>query len=544
AIASRQPVRNIVIAIKTDSTKGTKRWLLVNAEPHLKANGSVEQVVCTFSDITERKLAEAALTIAKEKADAANLAKSKFLANMSHELRTPLNGILGYAQILLQSNTLLAEEKKGVKVINRCGSHLLTMINDLLDISKIEAQKMELQTSEFHFPAFIQDIVEIFQIQAELKGIEFSWQQNGQLPLAIKTDPQRLRQVLINLLSNGIKFTDRGQVTLAITAQIPEHPERVRLLFQIQDSGVGISSQDLTTIFLPFERVGNTINRTEGTGLGLAIAQQIVTLMGSKLQVTSKLDEGSTFWFEIEVTEITNPVDVYNSQERNRIVGFQGQSRKILIVDDQVDNRKVLVNLLQPLRFELREAENGQVAIKQALQWQPDLIITDISMPVMDGYELLQKLRFNSKCQKIPAIATSASVFESDRQKSLVAGANYFLPKPIHLNSLLALLKQYLNLEWIYEFDQQQPKATKQITEFQTTKLSITELTIPALEDLHILQDLSRKGLIRDLLQELDRLENIDKQLTSFTQQLRQLAQGYQLQELKKLIEQNLSQNT
>jgi NO-binding membrane sensor protein with MHYT domain/CheY-like chemotaxis protein/nitrogen-specific signal transduction histidine kinase len=546
AIASHQPVRNMTIGIEArsqldfiESETRQRRWLLINAEPHLKEDGSVKQVVCTFNDISARKLAEAALTVAKEKADAANLAKSKFLANMSHELRTPLNGILGYAQILLRSNTLLAEEKKGVEIINRCGSHLLTLINDILDLSRIEAQKMELNVIEFYFPAFMQDMLEIFQLQAELKGIEFTYQQHGQLPLAIKADAQRLRQVLINLLSNGIKFTDRGQVIFLVKAEkLQQHQDRVCLSFQIKDSGIGISSEDLATIFLPFERVGSAIERTEGTGLGLAIAQQIVTLMGSKLQVESQLGEGSTFWFDIEVVESVNPVNAYNSMKQNRIVGFKGQTKKILIVDDKEENRSIVVNLLKPLGFEVLEAHNGQDGIDRAIEWQPDLIITDLSMPVMDGYQLLQKLRSYPQGKKVVAIASSASVFESDRQKSLIAGANYFLLKPIQIDSLLAVLKQYLELEWIYEFDREEKQ--EKIINTSNINFHATRMVLPSPEDMIVLRDLSRKGLIKNLLKELDRLGKLDEQLIPFTQKLSKLAQDYKLRELRTMIEQYL----
>jgi CheY-like chemotaxis protein len=222
---------------------------------------------------------------------------------------------------------------------------------------------------------------------------------------------------------------------------------------------------------------------------------------------------------------------------QNNIVGYQGQTRKILIVDDNEENRSVLVNLLEPLGFELLEANNGRDGLDKAVRWQPDALVTDLSMPVMDGYEMLQTLRSFPQYQKIAAIASSASVFGRDRQKSLDAGANYFLPKPIEIESLLAVLKQYLELEWIYELDREDKKKETN----NVINLNATEIMIPSTEDMTILQDLSRKGLINDLLKELDRLEELDEQLTPFTQKLRQFATNYKLRELRQAIEQYLS---
>ncbi|MGL5874872.1 MAG: ATP-binding response regulator [Xenococcaceae cyanobacterium] len=294
-------------------------------------------------------------------------------------------------------------------------------------------------------------------------------------------------------------------------------------------------------MFLLFERVGNTLDRTEGTGLGLAIAQQIITLMGGRLQVESQLSEGSTFWFDVKVAEISNPVESYHSIAKNHIVGFHGRSRKILIVDDKAENRSIVISLLKPIGFEIFEASNGRDGLELAIQCQPDLIITDLSMPIMDGYEMLQILRSSPQCEKVVAIASSASVFESDRQKSLIAGANYFLPKPVNLNSLLAVLKQYLQLEWIYQFDctlcRLSDREKKLDNKRDAIDFIVTDMTTPTSEDMHILRDLSRKGLIKDLLKELDRIEGLDEELIPFTQKFRQLAQDYKLRELKQLIE-------
>ncbi|MGL5833938.1 MAG: ATP-binding protein, partial [Waterburya sp.] len=298
---------------------------------------------------------------AKEGADSANQAKSEFLANMSHELRTPLNGILGYAQILQQSRAIAGKEKKGVDIINQCGTHLLTLINDILDLSKIEARKMEMHPVEIHFPSFVQGVVEICQIKAEQKGIDFIYQAEEELPVGVETDEKMLRQVLMNLLSNAIKFTEKGEVKLRVTT-LPSFSGSAirRLRFEVEDSGIGINPEDIEKIFLPFEQVGSVKKQSEGTGLGLAISQKIVEMMGGTLQATSKLNEGTIFWFEVELRETTNWLRTEKPFSLpEKVIGFEGEKRKVLVVDDRWQNSSVIVHLLEPVGFELMEAENG-----------------------------------------------------------------------------------------------------------------------------------------------------------------------------------------
>jgi signal transduction histidine kinase/FixJ family two-component response regulator len=475
---------------------------------------------------------------AKEFADSANYAKSEFLANMSHELRTPLNGILGYAQILQQSNQLAEPEQKGVNIIHQCGSHLLTLINDILDLSKIEAQKMDLNFTDFHFSSFLEGVTEICRIKAEQKGIEFIYQPDGLLPVGIKSDEKRLRQVLINLLSNAIKFTEKGSVTFLIKNQKLESTsttERIvhRICFQVEDTGVGIKKENLEKIFLPFEQVGAVHKQSEGTGLGLAISQKIATMMGGLLNVKSRTGKGSIFWLEIDVVESTEWAEISNESYQGRIIGFKEPKQKILIVDDRWENRSVISNLLQPIGFEMIEAGNGQEGLDKAHELNPDLIICDLTMPMMDGHAMIKELRQDTLFHNIPIIVSSASVFETDRQKSIEAGANDFLPKPIQSDILLNSIQQLLDLEWIYEVS----KETNQVDDINPLQIKCSGLVLPSIADLHLLYDLSRKGLVHNLNQEMERIEKVDLQLRPFIQEIRQLVKSYQLTKIRGFIE-------
>jgi signal transduction histidine kinase/CheY-like chemotaxis protein len=464
---------------------------------------------------------------AKIAADGANHAKSEFLANMSHELRTPLNGILGYAQILQRSKILTEKEHKAISIIHQCGSHLLTLINDILDLSKIQTEKMEIYPTDFHFPAFIEGIAEICRIRAEQKGITFTYEVDSEIPMGIRADEKRLRQVLINLLGNAIKFTDSGGVVFKVEIIGLETTSKIR--FKIEDTGVGISPEQLEKVFLPFEQVDNSKKQSEGTGLGLAISQKVLLLMNSNLEVKSKLGEGSVFNFDVELLRATDWSEASRISIQGTIIGFNGTKRKILVVDDRWENRSVVVNLLKPIGFEVVEASNGQEGLDKTVEFQPDLIITDLMMSVMDGFEMLKHLRQSVEFQDLPAIASSASVFDTDQYKSLDAGANEFLPKPIDAEKLFRMLRQYLKLEWIY----QQKEEIK-------SEVSSTEIIPPAVDELIKLHDLTRKGLINELQKQCDRLEKSDAKLIPFVQELRQMSKTFQLKKIRFFLEKYL----
>lgn len=538
----------------------------------IKTQDEIEELANAFNKMAET-LAESYhdLELKKELADAANHAKSQFLANMSHELRTPLNGILGYAQILQRDKQITLKQQDGLRIIHQCANHLLTLINDILDLSKIEAQKMDLHKHDFHFPAFLQSVVEICRIRAEQKGISFIYQAISDLPIAIWADEKRLRQVLINLLGNAIKFTEIGgvQFTVSVLDKSEDirqelgyreqgiedssafilsstmekstdyiHPSIYKIRFKIVDTGVGMKPEQLEKIFLPFEQVGDTKKQSEGTGLGLAISNKIVQLMGSNIQVKSELYQGSTFWIDLDLPESIDWIQSARLIEGSKIVGIaDGRKPNILVVDDKWENRSVVINILGELGFILTEASNGQEALEQAGKILPDLMITDLAMPVMDGFELTRRLRKLPEFDGLKIIVSSASVFESDQHQSLGVGADDFLAKPVQANELLQKLQQHLQLEWIY--DECPTTALSQpdlrMTDSPTTNHS---LIVPAPETIEYLFDLAMRGNIRLIKEEAEKLKLSDRNLTNFANRIQELATSFQLEKIRDFLQQ------
>ncbi len=512
---------------------GRRVWVTWSNKPIYDDQGKLIEILSVGTDITDRKQAEKELQSAKEVADTANRAKSEFLANMSHELRTPLNGILGYAQILKRGYDP-DKHKAGLEVIQRSGEHLLTLLNDILDLSKIEAKKLELNPSEFDLPKLLQSITDIFQLQVRAKDVELIYQPLTTLPTTMYGDEKRLRQVLINLFGNAVKFTDRGSVSLSVSVHPCEPNHNYKVRFEIADTGVGIDPDKLEEIFLPFQQAGDRSRRYSGTGLGLPICQKIVEMMGGKLHVESRLNEGSTFWFEIELIEVPNHIQPILIDSRT-ITGYLGDRRKILVVDDKTENRMVLNDLLTPLGFIVAEAIDGYDCLTQAQSFEPDLILLDMVMPQLDGHETTKRLRQLPMFENTAIIMVSASAFNQDRSLSIAVGCNDFIAKPIDPDTLFYTMRSLLNLDWEYE------NLNSDDTDISMGNAKIDAIAQPMIVPPNLtverLLQLARMGDIIAIQDEVILLQETDSTFSPFANQVLDYAREFQIKRIREFLE-------
>ena len=495
----------------------------------------------------ELQVAKESAEQAQYQAEIANQAKSTFLANMSHELRTPLNAILGFSQIMQRDKSVTQTQQKNLGIIHRSGEHLLSLINDVLDMSKIEARQFELNFKSFDLYHLLNTTADMLQLKAHTKGLQLSFIRHPDLPQYIRTDERKLRQVLINLLNNALKFTQEGSVTLRVSSvthsslsknlerQRTNNQEQMTIQFEIEDTGAGIAPEELDTLFEAFSQTESGKKSEEGTGLGLTISRKFVQLMGGDISVSSTVGTGTVFRFTIAV-EAALAEELQLPQPTKKVIGLAPNqpSYRILVVDDRWENRQLVLKLLEPIGFAVREAANGKEAIEIWQEWQPHLIWMDMRMPVMNGYEATKYIKSHLQGQATFIIALTASTLEEEQAIVLSAGCDDFVRKPFPEQELFDKMAQYLQVEYIYEQDELEQTATQLSSDFS---LKPAALQVMSREWLMQLEQ-AAEDLNEELVLEL--LAQIPDEHTLLAQALQSKVATFDFDDIVNLIQQTI----
>lgn len=514
---------------------GVVSWLFVLAHEsrHVAQEESQRQTRLLMEEIEAHERTDKALQLAKEQAEAANQAKSRYLTGISHELRSPLNAVLGYAQLLEKDPDMPAHRKEALGVIRRSSEHLADLIEGLLDISKIEAGRFDLHRDQVRLPMLMDQLVNMFRLQAEAKGLQFIYECNDRLPELVRTDEKRLRQILINLLSNAIKYTERGSVffKLRYRNQVAE--------FTVKDTGEGIAHENLERIFRPFERVRKPGSTATGTGLGLTITRLLTEIMGGDISVKSAPGEGSTFKASLMLPSIAVPLSEPIRQPVQTIYGYEGTVRTIMLVDDEQTHRQLMTSLLIPLGFQLIEVDNPLNALEVLHQKtqennRPDLIMLDVSMPVLDGWGLAKNLRkanYHSPIIMVSADASEGRNQPQSQEEPLLHDA--YITKPIQLQAVLDHIQKLLDLQWRY-----QQTATSSLS-----PAVIQTMELPDDEHLDDIVHLARIGHKKGLQEKIVQLEQQGLASQAFLNQLKSLTINFQFEKIIQWIDEEFTEN-
>jgi PAS domain S-box-containing protein len=526
-------IQNHQTEFRMQHKNGSWRWILARGVSIQDSSGVPYRMAGSHTDITARKEAEALLQktnleleTARTRAEAANKAKSLFLANMSHEIRTPMNAILGFAQVLEKDPALSTKQAEHVQIIIRSGEHLLRLINDILDMSKIEAGHIRFDNKNFSLHELLDDLDILFLNRARTKGLRFLLERDEDIPSHVNTDQEKLRQILINLLGNAIKFTTTGGVVLRVRTDEKKDvlgQEWVQLVFEIEDTGIGIPEEEGAKLFEAFHQT-NSGAKAGGTGLGLTISRKFAELMGGSITFTSKVGYGSCFRFEVPLqTTEDAPASIRKEMSALLILAPHVKPVRILVVDDMADNRYLLAALLEPAGFEVMQAENGLEAMKIFASWHPHAVLMDMRMPLMDGYEATRRIKAIPSGHSAFFIAVTATAFEDERAEVMATGVDAYLRKPFQTSELFEILKKGLGLEYI-ETDRLPSKTVPLPDPFPPASLpNLCLETLDALDEAIHNGDIARIAALTDLMEKEDK---------TAAQTLRQLAKAYDYEKM------------